>query len=164
MRKPWLIDAFLVGAGAVLIALQPPGARLELLRIGIFVAALVAAVRIIRRIVPRERPSPDLFDVEPMAPARQQIGAIRSIELEVEMAAVHPYGVAWVTTLLRQLAAGRLMTNRGIDMERQPEAARRVLGGPLWHVVGPEAARWPAEARRMAAAEIEACVAALERV
>ena len=164
MRRRWLADAILVGGAAVVIAIEPPESRLDLLRAAIFLAGLVAAVRIIRRVAPREARSPDLFDVELHVPARPEIGAIRSIALELQMAVVHPFGAAWVTSLLRELAAGRLLSNRGIDIDREPEAARRVLGEPLWHLVGPTVGRWPAGNARMSAAEIETCVTALERV
>jgi hypothetical protein len=66
---------------------------------------------------------------------------------------------------LRALAAGRLHTRLGIDMEEDPEAAQAVLGDAAWDLLRPD---W-AEGRRHfdpgpSLDELEMLVAAIERV
>jgi len=39
--------------------------------------------------------------------------------------------------LLRKLAADRLLERRQVDMESEPDAARRILGDEVWALVGP---------------------------
>lgn len=164
MRRSWLTASVLVGVALVLIVTAPPDSRLPLARIVIFAAGLVVAIRVIALVAPAAAPSPDLFDVEPKPQATPtDIAGLRRIEFDLEMATVHPFGVEWVKPLLRELAAGRLLGNRGIDMERDPDAARHALGEPLWRLVG-DASRWTVGEIRVTPAEIEAGVARIEQL
>ena len=64
---------------------------------------------------------------------------------------------------MREIAVDRLRTKRGIDLDTNPEAARRLLGDQLYDIVRPD--RPPMQDRGSAgvpATVIEAMVAALE--
>ena len=164
MRRTRLAALVLAGAALVLIATAPPDSRLPLARVAIFAAGLVVAFHVIRRVAPAVAPNPDLFDVEPKAPATpSEVAGLGRIEFDLQMATTHPFGVEWVKPLLRELAAGRLLSNRGIDMERAPDAARLALGEPLWRLVG-DGSRWTVGEIRVSSAEIEAGVARLEQL
>ena len=64
-----------------------------------------------------------------------------------------------------ELAAELLSAGRGIDLERQPERARAVLGDDTWEIVRPDRPQ-PAERHGEGIAEetLERVVTALERV
>jgi hypothetical protein len=164
MNRAWLAVA-LVGGMLVAIASSPPDSRLALTRILIFGASLVVAVQVIRRVAPATAAAPDAFDVELEAHGEPaEVAGLRRIEFDAQMATVHPFGIAWLKPLLQELANGRLLAHHGIDMERDPKAARQVLGDQLWRLVGPEAGQWNAGAMRVSPAEIEAAATRLEQV
>lgn len=68
--------------------------------------------------------------------------------------------------LVREIAAARLSRRYGVDLDRQPERARALIGeGRVWELVRPE--REPPEerhARGWSRAELEGLVDELERV
>lgn len=97
-------------------------------------AAAVLTVAAVRRLaadaapVPdRERAAPDTLDVE----------QLRRVSLRLEAARTSSHGVEReLRPLLRTIAAARL-ARRGVDLDRQTEAARQLLGPELWEVVSP---------------------------
>jgi hypothetical protein len=68
--------------------------------------------------------------------------------------------------LVREIAAARLSRRHGVDLDRQPERARALIGeGRVWELVRPE--REPPEerhARGWSRAELEELIDELERV
>jgi hypothetical protein len=165
MKRTGIAVLALAGALLVTAASAPPDSRLALARIVIFGASLVVALHVIRRVAPAAASAPDVFDVELETPAEPaEVAGLRRIEFDAQMATVHPFGIVWLQPLLRELANGRLLGNRGIDMERDPEAARHALGEPLWRLVGPDSGQWTAGAMRLSPAQIEAAADRLEQI
>ena len=57
------------------------------------------------------------------------------------MSTANAFGLEFrLKPVLRDLARWRLQREHGIDLDRQPEAARRVLGESLWPLVQAAAA------------------------
>jgi hypothetical protein len=153
------------GATLILIAATPPESRPPLVRVVIFAAGLIVALRVIGRVAPASPASPDPFDVPRTAPGMPtEIAGLRRIEFDLHMATVHPFGIEWVRPLLRELASGLLLRNRGIHLERDAVAARQVLGEPAWRMIGPEVEQWVAGEMRVSPAQLEAGVTSLEQV
>ena len=162
--KRWLAAAVIASAYVAAVALAAPDIRLALARIAIFAVSLIAAVRVIRLIAPSSPSAPDPFEAEEDPPmTRSEIAGIGRIEFDLHMATVHPFGIEWLKPLLRELASGRLLRHRGIDMERHPGAAKELLGEPLGRMIG-DIGRWSAGEVRVSQAELEAGVARLEQL
>ena len=66
---------------------------------------------------------------------------------------------------LREAAAHRLRSRLAVDLDGQPERARRALGEEAWALLGPEAeAREPRLAAGPSRAHLDATVTAIERI
>jgi len=66
---------------------------------------------------------------------------------------------------LREIAADRLLVGHNVDLDRQPERSRRLLGAEVWQLVRPaiggdEAAGWKA----MSVQRLQQAIQALEVV
>lgn len=86
------------------------------------------------------------------------------LEREVTLAASNSFYLqARLCPLLREIADERLRERRGVDIERDPEAARVVLGPEAWDLVRPDRQR-PADphAPGLPLARLEAVVTTLE--
>ena len=64
--------------------------------------------------------------------------------------------------LLRELARERLHASHGVDLDRQPERARPLLGEELWEIVRPERELKRRSQRGLPAASLEPLVRRLE--
>ena len=150
----------IIGAGA-------PG-RLELAaRIYALLAcgvALVVLVRAVRRADPPEtplrdsassakrgrRPPPSLARLEQLA----ALGVASSFDLQYRF--LPP---------LRSIAGGLLASRRRVDLDGEPETARRILGDDVWDLVRPaRPAPQNRVSRGMSPAELTRVVETLERV
>ena len=75
---------------------------------------------------PREQPS-------------ERLPELVRLERETALALANAFDLhARLRPQLREIAAHRLATRRGIDLDRDPGAARAVLPGVLWEVVRPD--------------------------
>jgi hypothetical protein len=104
---------------------------------------LVEATRTARRPDPRSR-----FDqaFEPRADLHERLPELARGEREVALGTARAYDLyRRLRPTLREVAAHRLATRRGIDLDRSPEEARAVLGEEAWEVVRPD--RRPPEDR-----------------
>jgi hypothetical protein len=103
-----------------------------------FAAAAVLAVAVVRRLAAgaapvsdRQRAAPDMLDVE----------QLRRVSLRLEAARTSSHGVERELRPFLRAIAGSRLARRGIDLDRQEEAARELLGPELWEVVGPGGGR-----------------------
>lgn len=103
-------------------------------------AALASLAARLRSLVPRGFEARSPFDPR----ARRRSTAEVPTELErIDRLLVLGTASAFdahhrVRPLLRQLAAERLHAHHGVDLDRQPEQARQLLGDDLWNVVRPD--------------------------
>ena len=88
------------------------------------------------------------------------------IERTVALAAASSFDLHYrLRPLLREIAAHRLASRRGVDLDGAPAEARAVLGEELWDLVRPD--REPPDdrlARGLPLARVRSALAALERV
>jgi hypothetical protein len=126
--------------------------------------ALVVAIRAIRRADPpetslrypassadsRQRPPPSLARLEQLA----ALGVASSFDLQHRL--LPP---------LRSIAGGLLASRRRVELDGEPEAARRILGDETWGLVSPaRPAPQDRVSRGITPAELTRVVASLERV
>ena len=96
-------------------------------------AAAVLAVAAVRRLAAGAAPVADRGRAAPDTPDVEQL---RRVSLRLEAGRTSSHGVdRELRPLLRTIAAARL-ARRGVDLDRQTEAARQLLGPELWEVVG----------------------------
>jgi hypothetical protein len=129
-----------IGAGIALIFTSGVRARVVdvylLVLTGVIMLALFRMARALRA-----RHAESLFDraVAAMrAPAPEETSPL-STERDVELSrieAVHFHVRA--RPLLREIAAHRLRTKYGVELDREPERARELLAADVWEVVRPE--------------------------
>jgi len=151
----------------VVIVVAAPGrlelaARINALIVG--VAALVVAIRALRRTdTPEEplrtagkpadrerRPPPSLTRAEQLA----ALGVASSFDLQYRL-----------VPQLRATAAGLLESRRGIVLDTDPDAARRVLGDEAWELVRPmRPAPEDRVSRGLTPAQLSRVADALERI
>jgi hypothetical protein len=165
-RATELVALPTIGLG-IALALAPQSAELEA-RIWLLVLlglALFAFIGIVRAAFPTT-PSPFTASLRrPRVPA-ERLGALMRLEREVSMAGSAAFDVHYrLRPSLVVLASGLLASRRGIDLVREPDRARAVLGEEAWEIVRPD--RSPPTQRLGAGideAHLERIVSALERI
>ena len=96
--------------------------------------ALVAAALVRGSLAPygQVRVNPVRFRRPSKATAERPAG-LEEVERAVDFAAWNPADLKRrLLPVLREVAAHRLQSRRGIDLERNPDAARLALGDPTW--------------------------------
>ncbi len=119
-----------------------------------------------REALPAPERSP--FDAPRTRPAgeRSQLAELARVEREVSLATGTAFDVHYrLRPALREVAAHRLATRRGIDLDRDPQAARAALGDEVWAIVKPDRER-PAyhHAPGVPLERVRRAVEALERI
>jgi hypothetical protein len=160
------LGAAAAGLVPLLIALWfVPGRRalaVDLFLLLVAAGAVLALVRALADAAPRAEPEP---------PARRRRLSQRLPELErteraVLLAASTAFDVHYrLRPILREIAAQRLATRRGLTLDRETTASRAVVGEDTWELVRPD--REPPELRfgpGVAASELAKVVDALERI
>jgi hypothetical protein len=108
----------------------------------IWVVLLTAiALRDLVRSFPRARASSPRFEAALRGSATDTLepSATPRIEREFRLALAYAdYAHRTLLPLLRAAAAARLSMRHGIELERQPDAARRLLGEQTWDLVRPD--------------------------
>jgi hypothetical protein len=160
-----------IGAIAVIallgVAALPPDARSAWSRLAILVIGLLVAWRVLRRAVMVTASSPERFEDALRTPPSTafEIAGLRAIETDVRMSTANAFGVEMrLKPALRDLARWRLQRDHGVDLDRQPDVARRVLGEPLWRLVAPADAFPEFRAPGVPLQDVQAAVERLERV
>lgn len=138
-----IVEALVLPTIALAVAAAVAPGRLELeLRIYTLVVAgiaLVAALGALRRAYPP--PERSLVDEALERPRyeEERLPQLARLEREVTLGAASTYDLHFrLRPTLRETAAGLLAVRRGIDMEREPERARRALGDEAWELVRPD--------------------------
>ncbi|MEO8272971.1 MAG: hypothetical protein ABI620_02745 [Chloroflexota bacterium] len=142
MRRPSRKAIVLVGALAVVLALVatalPPDLRGAMARTVVVGAGIAAAAIYLRRSGPATLSTPERFELElrRAAEPRPAVAGLRAVEMAVRLstASAVDFDVR-LRPMLRDLARWRLLTGRGVDMDRNAEAARRIMGQPLASLV-----------------------------
>jgi hypothetical protein len=113
-----VVDVYLlVLAGVIMLALFRTARALRASHAESLFEGALAAVR-----------SPDADDTSPLSTERDvELSRIEAIHFHVRM-----------RPLLREVAAHRLRTKYGVELEREPERARELLPADVWEVVRPE--------------------------
>ena len=136
-RTPILLAALAMVA-ALAIAIAPTDAQPLVARVVILVAGVVAVWKVLGRSAAVTASSPERFELDlrqPLVPATEITG-LRSVETDLRMSAASAFGMEFrLKPMLRDLASWRLSRNHGIDMATAPDAARQVLGDPLWNLI-----------------------------
>ena len=142
MRRAWpvirlvLLPTIALG---IALALAPSRGTLEvhvwlLVVLGIGLVAFLAAVQ---GAYPRT-PSPFTASLRRPQTAAARPGALIRLEREASMAGSAAFDVHYrLRPSVTGLAAELLSARRGIDLERDPERARAVLGDDAWEIVRP---------------------------
>jgi len=157
------------GAVAILaVAIAPPDAQLTVTRVAALAFGIVAAWRLVRASAPITRSTREQFGtvVEAESPAGTDIPSLRAVDHALRMATARAFGVEFMLKpLLLDVARGRLMRQRNIDIDAAPELARQAMGEALWRLTRP-APEPLAEhgAPGVGLAEIDAAVRALEEI
>ncbi len=160
------IFATVAAAVALLIV---PGRKELVLDIYVLVLgayALVLLVAAVRRANPVARTSPFERALRSSARSRERLPDLERIERELTLAGQTAADVHFrFRPRLRRITARLLSARRGVDLDADPAASRRLLGDELWELV--RADREPPRRRDapgLSLPETERIVATLERI
>ena len=128
-------------AAAVLMLTFPDRAELVLYVYALSLAALALAhlVRAVRGALPA--PGPSAFDAGLRRPSTRQerLPELEQVEREVALGLSAAFDLHYrLRPSLRRTASELLAARRGIDLDGNPEAARRALGEETWELVRPD--------------------------
>jgi hypothetical protein len=103
-------------------------------------AAVASIVGSLRSLVPRGWEARTAFDAPPpRAAAPKPPGELDRIDRLLVLGAANAFDAHHrVRPLLRELAVERLHAHHGVELDRDPERARELLGEDLWNVVRPD--------------------------
>jgi hypothetical protein len=153
---------------AVVAAVFPGRLELALQIYALVVAGLASlgVLHALRRAYPPPRRS--LVDEALERPKHEdeRLPQLARLEREVTLGVASSYDLHFrLRPTLRETAAGLLAVRRGIDLDREPERARRALGDQTWELVRPDVLP-PADrlARGLDPARIRRTIEALEQL
>lgn len=132
----------LLTAAAVVVAVALPGRTELVLRVYVLALAAVLLARLwvlLRAELPPRRAS--AFDRALRRPARrpERLPELEKIEREVALGTATAFDLHYrLRPSLRRIAGELLAARRGIDLDGDPEAARRALGDEAWELVRPD--------------------------
>jgi hypothetical protein len=134
----------------------------ELVLAAIAVATLVGSFRTFEPEAWMRSP----FERDPEKPEEPQpIAELDRIDRLVVLGAANEFDLHYrLRPLLRQIAAERLYGLRGVDLDRDPERAKALLGDELWEVVRPDRKVGRRAGPGLPAAELAGHVAHLEQL
>jgi hypothetical protein len=138
--------ALVGGAGLVVVVLFQPGdAALALDAYLLFVGALMllALTRLTRTpSTPGDEPEVEQrLRSRPSPPSkrRQRLPELDRLEREVALGSAGAFDLHYrLRPVLREVAEHRLLSRRGVTLERDPEAARKLLGEEVWELLRPD--------------------------
>lgn len=154
-------------AGAVALAPGRTRLAIHLYALVVSAAALVALLAALRRAYPAA-PRRSLVDavLEQRAAPEERLPELARLEREVTLAGSNAFDLHFrLRPVLRETAAGLLASRRGVDLDRQPERARALLGETAWNLVRADVD--PPSNRRgpgIAIVKLREVVEALERI
>ncbi len=161
-----IVWAAALGALPLVLALIfLPGRRelaVDLYLLLIASGAVFALVRGLGQAAPRSEPEPPPRSRRSM----QRLPELERTERAVLLSASNAFDVHYrLRPILREIAAQRLATRRGLSLDEDAAASREVVGDETWELVRPD--REPPELRfgpGVVARELREVVAALERI
>ena len=124
------------------VLITAPGRTSLAIHIWVLVLAAVGLGRLhaaVRAVLPPRRRSP--FDIALRAGPRptRRIPELERMEREVALGLTTAFDLHFrLRPHLRHVAAELLAARRGIELDANPEAARRALGGEVWELVRPD--------------------------
>jgi hypothetical protein len=151
----------------LLAAVLPPDARVVMARIVVVSVGLTLATLNLRRTRSATSSTAERFELELRRPPETPppVAGLRAVEVTVRLATASALDFdVRLRPLLRDLARWRLLTNRGVDLDSKPEAARRVLGEPLASLVEGPGEPPAFGAPGVPLAEIDAALDQLEQI
>ena len=170
MRRAWTVVRLLLLptiALGIALAVAPTRATLEvhvwlLVVLGL---GLLAFLVVVQAAFPRTA-SPFTASLRRPQAAAERPAALVRLEREASMAGSAAFDVHYrLRPTVTELAAELLSARRGVDLDRDPERARAVLGDDCWEIVRPDR---PQPAERLGAGidqtTLDRVVTALERV
>lgn len=140
MRPPFRSAALLAFVGAVataVVMLVLPGQRARAIDVYVLFLGAVILFALVR-VTAGERTAPEspLDRVHGERRAGERLPELARIEREVFLATAHELRrVRQLNSILHDIARHRLWTRRGIDLDREPDRARGVLGDDAWDVI-----------------------------
>ena len=161
--------ALITGLVAAVAAYLRPGERALIVDICVLVLGalvMLALVRVTRAASARRSPSAFERALETNAGRSERLPELARLEREVALAAATAFDLHYrLRPTLREIAQHRLASRHGIELDAEPELARKALGEVAWDVVRPD--RDPPDDRlgpgpRLA--ELRAVVDALARI
>lgn len=138
LNRTWIAAALASGGAALVVLLAPESARETALRLAIVALGIVAAWLVLGRSAAVTATSPERFGSELVEPVTipSEIAGLRDVETNLRLATASSFGLeVRLKPMLRDLARWRLERNRGVDIDTAPDAARRILGEPLWNLM-----------------------------
>jgi hypothetical protein len=132
----------LATAAVIVVSLLVPGRAELALHVYLLVLASLALgflIRVLRRRYPVAAASP--FDLGLRVRERDDVALpeLARLEREVTLSTTTAFDLHFrLRPVLRRISARMLLSRRGIELERQPDAARTFLGEELWELVRPE--------------------------
>lgn len=166
-RKAPVLLAVLVVTAILLAAVLPPDARIAMARIVVVGVGIAIAIAYLRQSRSVTSSTPERFELELRRPAetQQAIAGVRAVEMAVRLSAASALDFdVRLRPMLRDLARWRLLTNRGVDMDQKPDAARRILGEPLASLIERPEAPPPFGSPGVPLADIDAGLDQLEQI
>ena len=138
-----LVSGFAFATLALVIALGVRPVPTERI-LAAYILALAAIVLVVLERVLRTESEPDAHSTFERALARSRHAPVRPPELvlterDITLGAANAgHFHSRLLPVLREAAATRLAAHHNVDLERQPDAARRLLGDDAWQVVRPD--------------------------
>jgi hypothetical protein len=132
-----LLFTGLVAVAALAVVLSPADGQPFAARIAILMLGIVAAWKVLGRSAAVTASTPERFELELRQPPMPttEIAGLRSVETDLRMSTASAFGLEFrLKPMLRDLAAWRLARNHGVDLATAPDAARQILGDPLWNL------------------------------
>jgi len=138
-----LVTGFAVATIALVVALGIRPVPTERI-LAAYVLALAAVVLVVLERVLRTESEPDVHSAferalrrTTNAPARPPELVVTERDITLGTASARHFH-SRLLPVLREAAATRLAAHHNVDLERQPDAARRLLGDDAWEVVRPD--------------------------
>lgn len=133
-RLPVFLTLALAGTLVVLPGRAEVVLRLYLLALAAF--ALGTLLLRLRAALPERGVSPVDAALRRRPPARQRIPELERLEREVTLGMATAFDLHFrLRPTLRRIASELLRARRGIDLDGNPDAARRALGDETWELV-----------------------------
>ncbi len=166
-RRVFAVAAGVATAAGVVALALPPDARIALTRIAVVAAGIVMAIVYLRRSGSATQSTTERFELELRRPTETPppVPGLRAVEMAVRLSTANAFDFnVRLRPMLRDMARWRLLTNRGVDLDAKPEAARRLLGERLTNLIEGPVQPPPFGSPGVPLADIDAALTQLEQI